>query len=618
MALALTATLVHAAGAEDLTALPFEQLLETEVVGAGGFARQITDAASAVSVLTRREIQEHGARSLAEVLDLMRGLHITYDGRYAFLGARGVGGARALAGRVMLFIDGVPAVDNLFDQLYLAQDALVDVALIERIEYAPGSGSALYGNNAFLGVINVVTRRGRDLDGAQAAALADSWGERRLRASWGRRLGDDTELLLSGSRQRGISEPSADGGRTCFTGCDGHAQQWLLKGRWGGWRAQLMASEILTWVTEGVDHWRALDRSSLLNIGHDAEPVEHGHLSLALTLGRYAYRWRDVTLPEGQADYAARSDGGWWVLDGKYAYTGWAGQRLALALQLRQDPVLRFVDSYPSPDSGVPEVLRSDQQRRAVGASVEHELRWTPRWRSTVGLRLDRRTGAPLTWSPRAALVWEPATEASLKLSHGRASRFASASEQEFGTEGLRMRESVTTSELVGELRREPLRMLSTLYHFHTGPLIGPANGDERLHGRGIELELQGNWRGWQLRASHAWQRARTVDGAPAPDAPGRVGKLLVSAPLAGDRWRLALTLRHTGGYADAQAAPLRGQRAADVTLLARQPLRGLDVRGGVRNLDGTRAPLQEDFLGTPYRRHANRQFWLEATWSLP
>ena len=154
----------QAPASPDLTQLPLEQLLDTEVVGAARFARQITDAASAVSVLTAQDIQALGLRTLGEVLDQMRGLHLTTDLDYVYLGARGIGGPGAYAGRVLMLVDGIAAVDNLFDQVFLGQDGLLDPALIERIEYAPGAGSAMYGNNAFLGVINIVTRRGRDLE----------------------------------------------------------------------------------------------------------------------------------------------------------------------------------------------------------------------------------------------------------------------------------------------------------------------------------------------------------------------------------------------------------------------------------------------------------------------
>lgn len=613
-ALCPLACLAQATEADDLTAQPLEQLMQTEVVSVTSAARSITDAASAISVLSRQDILAHGANTLAQVLDLMRGIHVSYDAHYGYLGARGIGGSQVLAGRVMLFIDGVPAVDNLYDQLYLVQDSVLDVALIERIEYAPGSGSALYGNNAFLGVINVVTRRGRDLDGLQMAVQADSWHERSVRASWGRRLADDAEVLVSTTLRDGGAAPAADFGYNClYLLCDGRSQQVLLKGRWGSWRSQFMGAQNQTKQVSADSQERALDRNMLLNIGHESAPAEHWRTSSDLTLGRYAYRYR-LAATDPYDLFHIVNDGGWWTLDGKALYTGWANQRLALALQVRRDPVLRFTSQQLDPGGGPPLQDRGDGRRQAFGASMEHEMNWSQQWHSTVGLRVDRRTGAPWTWSPRAALAWEPEAAWSVKLSHGRATRFASASER-LGDQS-RPLEHVTTSELVGEFHVDTLRLLSSLYRFRADPTISPMDIHEGWVGHGLEVEAQWDWHGWNLRASHAWQNT-TALGMPQPtDTPNQVSKILLSVPLDGDRWRLALTLRHTEANPTDSDNSMSGQHTIDLTLLAQRLAPGLSGRLGVRNLTGAITPAQQEYLGSWYRRSRNRQFWVEATWS--
>jgi outer membrane receptor protein involved in Fe transport len=221
--------------------VPLEQLLDTEVVGAARFARQITDAASAVSVLTAQDIQALGLRTLGEVLDQMRGLHLTTDLDYVYLGARGIGGPGAYAGRVLMLVDGIAAVDNLFDQVFLGQDGLLDPALIERIEYAPGAGSAMYGNNAFLGVINIVTRRGRDLDGVEAAVAAGSNQDRQARLSAGRRLADNREWLASVTMRRNDSVPTSEVGHLPIPG-QADALSYFFKGQWEDFDLQALGS----------------------------------------------------------------------------------------------------------------------------------------------------------------------------------------------------------------------------------------------------------------------------------------------------------------------------------------------------------------------------------------
>lgn len=221
------------AAAQDLTSVPFEQLLETEVVGAAQFSQQLTDSPSAVSVVTAEEIRRFGYRTLAEILNNMRGLNMGFDGAYYFPGGRGYGLPGEYAGRVMLRIDGQPVADSVFNQIYLGEDGLLDTELIERVEYAPGPGAALYGNNAFLGVINVVTLRGRDLDGGEVAVTTGSNQDRKARASWGKRLDNGAEWLVSASASRADLPDYPFDGVVLQDNQDG--QRLFLKGSQGPW-----------------------------------------------------------------------------------------------------------------------------------------------------------------------------------------------------------------------------------------------------------------------------------------------------------------------------------------------------------------------------------------------
>src|SRR4051794_17134521 len=73
----------------DLTQLPIENLLNLEVYSASKFAQKISEAPSAVSVVTAADIKAYGWRTLADILRSMRGLYVTYDRNYSYLGARG-------------------------------------------------------------------------------------------------------------------------------------------------------------------------------------------------------------------------------------------------------------------------------------------------------------------------------------------------------------------------------------------------------------------------------------------------------------------------------------------------------------------------------------------------
>lgn len=66
----------------------------------------------------------------------------------------------------------------------------------------PGAGSAVYGSNALFGVINVITKRGRDIGGVQVSGFTGSPNApngREGRVTWGQRADNGAEWLLSAS-----------------------------------------------------------------------------------------------------------------------------------------------------------------------------------------------------------------------------------------------------------------------------------------------------------------------------------------------------------------------------------------------------------------------------------
>ncbi len=59
----------------DLTSLPFEELLQRDFVSASRLARQVSDAPSAVAIVTAEDIRAYGYRTLADVINGIRGLY---------------------------------------------------------------------------------------------------------------------------------------------------------------------------------------------------------------------------------------------------------------------------------------------------------------------------------------------------------------------------------------------------------------------------------------------------------------------------------------------------------------------------------------------------------------
>src|SRR5205823_9088176 len=103
-------------------------------------------------------------RTLADILQSVRGLQVSYNRNYSFVGVRGFNRGD-FNSRVLLLVDGHRINNSLSDGAFIGTEFILDVDLIDRVEVIRGPGSSLYGNNAFFGVVKVITRKGRDMSG---------------------------------------------------------------------------------------------------------------------------------------------------------------------------------------------------------------------------------------------------------------------------------------------------------------------------------------------------------------------------------------------------------------------------------------------------------------------
>jgi len=132
----------------DLTELSLEQLLAVEVSSASKYSQRTTDAPSAVQVISGEDIRLHGWRTLSEALASLPGIYINNDRVYDFLGARGFQIPGDYNTRFLLLVDGQRNNDNIYQQALTGSEGWLDMSVVERIEYIPGPGSAIYGSNA--------------------------------------------------------------------------------------------------------------------------------------------------------------------------------------------------------------------------------------------------------------------------------------------------------------------------------------------------------------------------------------------------------------------------------------------------------------------------------------
>ncbi len=144
----------------DIEDLDLEDLLSTKVSAATKSELTAAQTPAVVTVITGDEMRARGYTSVAEALATVPGFYDVYDLVHHNVGVRGINGGPRAAGNVLkVMVDGQdvsfrPTTGNLLGE------ELIPVGAIERVEVIRGPASALYGANAFLGAVNIITRRG--------------------------------------------------------------------------------------------------------------------------------------------------------------------------------------------------------------------------------------------------------------------------------------------------------------------------------------------------------------------------------------------------------------------------------------------------------------------------
>lgn len=130
-------------------------LMDTPVISATKTSHPASEAPGVMTIITAQDIQESGARTLADLLKRIPGVQVA-DNRANVLMVWIRGVTTTYNERVLLLIDGVPKRDATLSEW--APDERLDLQNVTRIEVIRGPGSALHGGNAFGGVISIYTK----------------------------------------------------------------------------------------------------------------------------------------------------------------------------------------------------------------------------------------------------------------------------------------------------------------------------------------------------------------------------------------------------------------------------------------------------------------------------
>lgn len=594
----------------------FSLMREQMVTGVSKRPLPLSETPSSVTVIPAAEIRAMGYQTLGEALRWVRGLFVTYDRNYTYLGVRGLQRPGDYNNKVLLTLDGHATNGAVYGDAAFGHELGLDLEQVERIEVVRGPGSALYGSYAALAVVNVVTRRPRSESGASHDLRAGGEGMWRGRASMASALpgGPEWNASLSWLQARGADlyfpefDPSRESGRAI--GLDGErALSFFGTAEWGAARLAVKLNQREKTIPTASYGTRFGDGRNRTWDGHDfVELSATRRVSAALEMSGRTY-W-DGTRYHGQYIYEFEPDptpvinrdrGDADVFGAEWSAQWAAAPLQALTLGLEFQHLLRAhmknVDLSPAwtyYDHTVTGNL--------FGAYLQDEFRLGRRLIFTAGARLDHDSRYQPVVSPRADLVWTLRPGTRLKLLGGSAFRAPSPFESEPllanllpGTRRLRP-ERVATYEGTLEHESGPFTTSLTAYSNYVRDLIDLVEVDEngnmryenrdRARARGVEGELRVVAdAATRARLALAWQRSEDVDtGAELTNSPRWNAHLLVYRSLPGERTTLGAGAR----YLSPRLTLARGRTAAVVVCdarLGRQVAPGLTAGFEVRNL---------------------------------
>lgn len=550
----------HAATVSEEEELALVYGERTTVSIATGSSQELRRAPSVASVITAEDISAMGATELDQVLETVPGLHVSRASiRYASIYIiRGVGGGNQTNPQVLLLQNGIP-MTTMFNGDRGSSWTGVPVENIARIEVIRGPGSALYGADAFAGVINIITKTAADTPGTDFGVRVGSFNTKDIWTQHGGKVGDlDVAAYLRVGNSDGISEvtrakssPAPGQVSTNYDAVDGSLN--LSSDQWRFRTGYKLRDNLGT----GAGVSSALDpasKSRAENITTDVSWTEP-RLSEIWGAGFTAsYTYYSMTYPNNVMllPPATRPPDGLiggpnqWErlqrLSGFVTYSGLTDHNVRIGMGHDDLDMYktRTYKNYMFNASGQP-VLTGPvidytsiqphirpQKRRVDYAFVQDEWHFSPDTAITAGVRRDWYSDFGGTTNPRLALVWEAAYNLTAKILHGRAFRAPSFNEQYGinpvgnGNPNLRP-ETIATSEAAISWQAEhDLQMNLGLFRYQARDMIrllGTTFANiGSVHGSGMEVESV--WdasRKLRLTGNYSFQKS--IDDASSTDA---------------------------------------------------------------------------------------------------
>lgn len=630
IALASAANPSPAPSGGDLADMSLEQLMKVHVervYGASKYEQRVTQAPASVTIVTADEIAAFGDRTLSDVLRGVRGLYVSNDRNYSYLGVRGFLRPGDYNTRTLVLVDGHRMNENVYDGALLDQESMIDVDLIDRVEVIRGPSSSIYGSSAFFGVINLITKSGKSVNGTEVSTRVGDDGTYSARYTYGGVIGKNLEVLISTTYyssqgegtlyypefdQRISANPAAANNGVAIDSDGEHAYQLFTDIRYNDLTLTAFGSSgtknIPTGSFGAAFNTRGeytSDQRWYLDFKYSHSFDDEGNLLIrafwddAHYFGFYPTNYAEPTEAPDVVLNRDVADGRWAGLEAQFTRSLGERQTLLVGAEYRRD----LHETQRNYDETIPRVYYVDDNRdgHELGLYAQDEYKASSLLSFHGGLRFDDYfASGQHALSPRFGAILTPRKETVLKFLYGDAFRAPNAYEQAYLQDGENLRpEKIRTYEFVFEQYFQPNYKASlSAYYYRVADLIDIGGDDSafqtvsnhsRVTAKGIESEFEASFEnGMMARASLNLQDTDdSSTGVELTNAPTYLGKLALLAPL----WRGAkagLEVQYYGSMDTLSGSSSHDFILTNLTLTQKELIPRLNLAVSVYNLFDT------------------------------
>lgn len=599
----------------DLSRSSLEELMNIKVITASKYQQSSQSAPSLVTVVTADQIRKYGYRTLADILRSVGGFYVTYDRNYSYVGTRGFARPGDYNTRILLLVNGHRMNDSIYELAYVGTEFLLDVDLIDHVEVIRGPSSSLYGTNAFFAVINVLTKSGAQVNGAELSTEVGSFDSYKGRVTYGQQF-QSFQVLLSGSYYTSAGQNlffpefntaannfgvAAHGDDDCSRSLLGQIETGKLKlfaaysMREKGIPTAAFGDVFNDPASRTFDGFRSFDVQYQTTLSGDWGLTLHGFHDLYTFNG--AYMWADPNMspPILNVDLAR---GEWWGGESRLTHQFFDKHKITAGVEFRQN-LRQEQQAY---DVQPFFMYWNDRRSSLLGAVyAQDEFSLSRKFLLNFGIRHDRYSSFGGTTNPRIALIYHAREATTLKLLYGSAFRAPNAFETRPtlpGSNPALHSETISTAEVVVEQGlTHHLYLAGSGYYNRINNLISqstdPVTGRrlyrnlDKVSSKGLEFELSSKWlSGLEGRASYNLQRTTDrATGQVLTNSPLHLVKLGMILPVVGNKLFASLDSWYMSRRRTLTGASVGGFTVFNANLLSRNLGRHAELSVGLYNL---------------------------------